>query len=163
MGGQSRQAPSVGPQVPPSSLPRASSISGPLAAHVTPSLRGDSGESRSVGPPVGPTPRQGPTSTSGSLAAHIHCTPSVGPCFGCTPSLGACNTTPPLGTHATIPPLRPSNPTNSKDGGQPLVSPQSLQASNPRTQETIASHEDQNASDVQSTSQKPVLTLDGYG
>jgi len=75
--------------------------------------------------------------------------------LGSTPPMRLNVSTPPLGAHATT-------PLEALDATPPSTLPQSLQGSNPRSQETFASEDDQNVSDVQSTSDKPVLTIDGY-
>ena len=100
-------------------------------------FRGHSGEAPSIRKHVAPTPRHKASSSFPSFPLEVH---AANP-------LGASNPTPPLGASNHTP---------------PSVSPQSLQPSSPRTHETFSSHDVQNVSDVQSTSDKPVLKIDGY-
>ena len=70
--------------------------------------------------------------------------------------MGLNSSTPSLEAHGIA-------PLEALDPSPPDISPQSIQGSNPRTHETFASEDDQNVSDVQSTCEKPILTLDEYG
>jgi len=87
---------------------------------------------------------------------------SVRPYVGPITHVGS---TPPLALNASTPFLEAHGnaPLDALDRSPPSISPQSIQGSNPRTHETFTSEDDQNVSDVQSTSEKPVLTIDGYG
>jgi len=60
-----------------------------------------------------------------------------------------------MGPNASTPPLRAHStaPLEALDPSPLGISPQSLQGSNPQTHETFASEDDQNVSDVQSTSE----------
>jgi len=55
------------------------------------------------------------------------------------------------------------SPLEALDPSPPGISRQSLQRSNPQTDETFTYEDNQNVLDVQSTSDKVVLTIDRYG
>jgi len=73
--------------------------------------------------------------------------------------------TPPVTLNASTPSLEAygNAPLDALDCSPPGISPHSIQGSNPRIHETFTFEDDQNVSDVQSTSEKPILTIDGYG